>query len=383
MMNDYNEQVEERDLDEDIQLRKNLIQQAKELQETEDKNVYLEVSKLQKQWRRIPNYDSALDAQLNEEFEAVVDSIYAKRKNEYQSNEAVKKDLIQQAKNIVNPSNWSKATSEMEELMAKWKATGSAGKETDDTLWNEFNEARQHFFDNKHQYWEDLQSKFENARQVKNDLIEKAKELAESEEWQKTSTAFQEMMDQWKAVGSAGKEFEDKLWNEFNEVRQNFYNRRTAYYDELHEKQGNNATSKKDLVNQAQEIAARKEYSKENTEAMKNLSNTWKTIGNSGKEEDAIWKEFRGAMDSYFDGLREYNNQRQAQWRQRMQEIRARKQDMIMKQKHQIKRMQDEMAIMYSQREIDETTELIEEKKEFIEQLEKEIADIENRLNQQ
>lgn len=381
MFNEFDDEMIERNLDEDIELRKSLIASAKALQTSEDKNVYLEVSKLQKEWRKIPSMDSALEADLKEEFDTIVDSIYAKRKSEYKDNETVKKDLITQAKALVKAENWNKATAQMEELMEQWRTAGSTGKESDDSLWEEFNEARKDFFNNKHQYWEDLQAKFANAKEVKQDLIVKAKELQQSEEWNKTSAAFQDLLDQWKAVGNAGKEFEEKLWSEFNEVRQGFYDRRNAYYEELHEKQGVNATSKRDLITKAQEISNSKEYTKENTEAMKQISASWKTVGNSGKEEDGLWAEFRGAMDSYFDGLRTFNEQRQAQWRQRMQEIRARKQEMIMKQKNQIKRLQEEMASMYSQREIDDTIDYIEEKKEFIEQLESEIADIESKLN--
>ena len=381
MNNEYNELVEERDLDQDIKLRQELIERAKELQSSEDKNVYSELSKIQKEWRRVPSYDSILDAKLNEEFEEIVDSIYAKRKWEYQGNEKAKRDLITQVKGLVNPENWSKATAEVEELMNKWRETGSAGKDSDDSLWNEFNEARKEFFDNKHKYWESLQNKFENARKVKTDLIEKAKTYVDSQDWSNTSVVFKDMLDEWKSVGNAGKEFEEKLWKEFDEVRQQFYAKRNEYYDNLHEKQSGNANSKKELVEKAKEVVNLKEYTKENTQLMKDLSAKWRSIGSSGKEENDLWTEFRETMDSYFNGLTEFNNKRHAEWLTRMQETKARKQDMIMNQKRQIKRMQDEIATMYSQREIDDTNESIEEKKAFIEQLEKEIADIDSKLN--
>ena len=45
----------------------------------------------------------------------------------------------------------------MNELMQQWKASGTAGKETDDELWDAFNAARQKFFDRKHEHWENLQ----------------------------------------------------------------------------------------------------------------------------------------------------------------------------------------------------------------------------------
>lgn len=39
-------------------------------------------------------------------------------------------------------------------------------------------------------------------------------------------------MDRWKEVGSVDKEYNDSLWNEFNGIRQDFFNRRRIYYDE-------------------------------------------------------------------------------------------------------------------------------------------------------
>ena len=88
-------------------------------------------------------------------------------------------------------------------------------------------------------------------------------------------------------------------------------------------------------------------------------------------------------MDAYFNGLKQWNEQKHQQWRQRMMDARSRKQELVQNQKRQIKRMQDEMVGLLGQRAIDEMEERIEEKKEFIQQLEEELADIEKRLNEQ
>ena len=381
MVVEYNEFEVELDLDQDIAKRKELIDKAKALSESDDKSVYVELRKIQKEWKKISGFDSILDAQLNEEFDAVVENIYSKRKAEYASNEQHKISLIEKAKSLANPSNFATATKEIEELMNEWRSIGSSGKEVDDELWNKFNTARQTFFDNKKKNWEELQNKFESAKEAKVQLIEKAKTYLDNENLNEASAKLQELLNEWKAIGSAGREIEDKLWNEFDEVRQSFYKKRNDYFDALHERQDKNAVSKKDLVEQARAIADSKSFTKENTEAMKNLSSSWRNVGNSGKQEDGLWAEFREAMDAYFDGMREYNNQRQAEWRQRMKDARARKQELIMNQRRYIKRMQDEMPTMYSQREIDETVELIKEKEDFILQLEKDIADIEEKLN--
>lgn len=215
-------------------------------------------------------------------------------------------------------------------------------------------------------------------------MIKKAAALVDSKDWQKTSEEFRHLMEEWKAVGSAGKEYEDQLWAAFNESRQTFYERRNAYYNELHAEQDQKYEQKKELIAKAKVIVDRNEYTRENTKEMKDLNVEWKTIGSCGKDkEDQVWKEFREIMDAYFNGLKQWNEQKHQQWRQRMMDARSRKQELVQNQKRQIKRMQDEMVGLLGQRAIDEMEERIEEKKEFIQQLEEELADIEKRLNEQ
>ena len=381
MYNDHDE-FEVNDYDEDIRRREALIEEAKNIEISSDWNtVFREISDLKRKWKRIPYWDSAYEETLMEQFDRYMDAFYAKRREGYESNQAIKQELIERARSVSVSNNWNQATEEMNELMQQQKASGTAGKESDDALWEEFNAARQTFFDRKHEHWENMQTKFSNAKEVKEGLIAEAAALADSIEWNKIGEKFRVMMDQWKAAGSAGREHEDRLWNAFNESRQKFYDKRSAYYDQLHEQQDGKYEEKRKLVERAAEIAQRKEYTRENTDVMKNLSKEWKGIGSCGKErEDEIWKEFRAAMDSYFDGLRNWNEQRHAQWRQRMHEARARKQELILDQQRQIKHMQEEIVGLIGQRAIDDMEDRIEDKKEFIRELEEELADIDKSL---
>lgn len=385
MYQENDDMLEVNDFDEDIRRREELIEEAKNIPADADWNeVMHQVNDLRRRWRRIQYWDSAYEETLAEEFDSYIDAFYAKRREFYQSAQKLKEELIEQARKVALSEEWNQATEEMNALMQQWKAAGSAGKETDDALWEQFNAARQQFFDRKHEHWEQLQGKFENARQVKENLIEQAAALEDSQEWQKTSEKFRKLMDEWKAVGSAGREHEDALWEKFNSSRQKFYERRNAHYDELHQVQGERYDAKKKLIAQAKEIADARSYTRENTKVMKDLGVEWKKVGSCGKEhEDQIWKEFRSIMDEYFDGLKQWNEQRHSQWRQRMQDARARKLELIQNQKRQIQRMKEEMVGLLGQRAIDDMQDRIDEKEDFIEQLEAEVADIDRSLNEQ
>lgn len=385
MYQENDDMLEVNDFDEDIRRREELIEEVKNIPADADWNeVMHQVNDLRRRWRRIQYWDSAYEETLAEEFDSYIDAFYAKRREFYQSAQKLKEELIEQARKVALSEEWNQATEEMNALMQQWKAAGSAGKETDDALWEQFNAARQQFFDRKHEHWEQLQGKFENARQVKENLIEQAAALEDSQEWQKTSEKFRKLMDEWKAVGSAGREHEDALWEKFNSSRQKFYERRNAHYDELHQVQGERYDAKKKLVAQAKEIADARSYTRENTKVMKDLGVEWKKVGSCGKEhEDQIWKEFRSIMDEYFYGLKQWNEQRHSQWRQRMQDARARKLELIQNQKRQIQRMKEEMVGLLGQRAIDDMQDRIDEKEDFIEQLEAEVADIDRSLNEQ
>ena len=132
MYNDHDE-FEVNDYDEDIRRREALIEEAKSIEISSDWNtVFREISDLKRKWKRIPYWDSAYEETLMEEFDGYMDAFYAKRREGYQSNQAIKQELIERARTVSASNDWNQATEEMNELMQQWKASGSAGKATDD-----------------------------------------------------------------------------------------------------------------------------------------------------------------------------------------------------------------------------------------------------------
>lgn len=385
MEKDYEEMMEEfDDMDADIEAKKALIEEAKQIDETQDWNVISKtINDLKRRWRRINYSDSAYEDQLHDEFESAIDKFYAKRDEIYDKNKQLKEELIAKAKEVSQSEQWKDATEKVKSLMDEWKKIGSAGRNIDDSLWEEFNAARQTFYDRKHQHWEEMNDRFASVKEVKEDLIEKAKALQNSEKWKETTDKYRDLMDQWKNAGSAGREHEDALWNAFCDARQVFYDRRSVYYDELHARQQENFEKKMQLVQQAQLIVDTASYTRDNTEVMKNLSVQWKEIGSCGRDkENTAWTKFRALNDEYFDGLRAFNNQKHEDWKDRMNQTISYKQDQINNQKRQIQRLNDDMNGLVSESDLAGIEDEIKEKEDFISQLQSEIEDIESKLNE-
>lgn len=371
------------DMDEDIKKKEALVAEAESIQEFDNaQEANRHINQLRKKWRQVHYWESEYEEDLKNRFEAALDVFYAKYREAEKESEAAKRELIEKAKDLVKSENLKQATKEQQDLLEEWKKIASAGKDLDDALWNEFQTARQAFYDRKQEAWETMHENFEKAKEVKKDLIQKAKELEESSEWKKTSERFRTLMTEWREAGFAGKEENDNLWEEFNTSRQKFYSRRNAFYDSLHEQQNANLKEKQALIEQARAIKDSEDYSRENTATMKALTITWKSIGSCGKnKDDKIWAEFREINDIYFDGLGKANAQRIQQRQDRMKEARQRKADLINNQKKQISRLQESMYGLVSEQEMKDIEKQIAQKEEFIQELEAQIEDIDEKIN--
>lgn len=372
------------DMDEDIQQKEALVLEAEKIGEIEDDHeASQKVNQLRRSWRQIHYWESEYEEDLKNRFEAAIDAFYAKFKEAEKEHEAAKRALIEKAKELSKAKDLKQTTKAQQDLFEEWKKIPSAGRNLDDVLWEEFQKARQVFYDRKQEAWENMNQNFDKAKEAKEALIEKAKELEDSVEWKKTSEKFRDLMTQWREAGFAGKEDNDALWEAFNSARQKFYTRRNAFYEELHSTQAINLKEKQELIEKARAIKDSEDYSRENTETMKDLAVQWKKIGSCGKnKDDKIWNEFREINDIYFDGLGKSNAKRQADHQNRMKDARARKVDLLNNQKRQIERLQDSMYGLVSEQEMKDIEAQIQQKEDFIKELEAQIEDIDSKIGE-
>ena len=151
------------------------------------------------------------------------------------------------------------------------------------------------------------QSRMEIARIAKEALVQKARELADSTDWRKTSEAQRALMEDWRKAGYAGKVVNDQLWEDFREARQAFFARREAEVVEI----------KKQIITEAKEATAKVSNWVATSTRLDELMVRWKEAGNSGSESDKeLWDEFNGIR-------REFRNRRKADLDKRRSTLQA------------------------------------------------------------
>ena len=382
MSENQNMFADEYDRLDDISKKEEILKEAKEIPADADyKDVMPTISALQKKWRRIGEGESAYEESLRKQFDEVLDVFYAKQKEALKDVVTAKEELIKKAEALVDSKDLNKATNEINALFDEWKKLGYTDKKTDDELWAKFNTARQSFYDNRHELREQMATKMQDAVKVKEELITKAEELADSTSWKKTTEAMDALMEEWKAAGYAGKEHNDELWDKFRAARKKFYDARSDFYAKQNAEFAEKVKSKQELIEKAKAIVEENAYSRENSDKLKELSTAWKEVGFSGRDkEEKLWNEFKGTLDTYYAGLKAFNEQKHTDWLNRMESVKNRKVDMIEKQKKQLTWMERELTSVIGEAAFEEMQLDIEDKKAFIEQLEAELKELEDKI---
>ena len=382
MSENQNMFADEYDRLDDISKKEEILKEAKEIPADADyKDVMPTISALQKKWRRIGEGESAYEESLRKQFDEVLDVFYAKQKEALKDVVTAKEELIKKAEALVDSKDLNKATNEINALFDEWKKLGYTDKKTDDELWAKFNTARQSFYDNRHELREQMAAKMQDAVKVKEELITKAEELADSTSWKKTTKAMDALMEEWKAAGYAGKEHNDELWDKFRAARKKFYDARSDFYAKQNAEFAEKVKSKQELIEKAKAIVEQNAYSRENSDKLKELSAAWKEVGFSGRDkEEKLWNQFKGTLDTYYAGLKAFNEQKHTDWLNRMESVKSRKVDMIEKQKKQLTWMERELTSVIGEAAFEEMQLDIEDKKAFIEQLEAELKELEDKI---
>jgi len=184
-------------------------------------------------------------------------------------------------------------------------------------------------------------------------------------------------MSEWRAAGQAGREENDRLWEEFNVLRQKFFDAQHAHYAAFEARYKKNAEAKQELIDTAKRVSAAMDFGPEATETMKGLDIKWKAIGYAGpKTNDALWESFHDAKEKFWLQKRAYHEARHEIAQKKSEEAIERREAQIENLQGQIDHLRDKMETTTSQEYLDNMEGWIQEKEERIQDLKAQIEDI-------
>jgi len=159
----------------------------------------------------------------------------------------------------------------------------------------------------------------------KKNIIALARNLLDKKEILAANRELDKLSQDFKKAGRCGtKEQDDELWEEFRQVKDEFYAKKKAYFEELDKSNEEKRAKKEDIINRAKDVCELDNI-REANEKMDALRREWKEVGYSGKGDDYLWKDFAKVLDEF----REKKKEHQQEMLKVFEERAAKKEEMI------------------------------------------------------
>ena len=169
----------------------------------------------------------------------------------------IKERIVAEAEHIAaEATHWKASGERMAELLEEWKAAPHAERAVEAALWKRLSAARNAFTKRRKAYFASLEAERETVRIRKEKLVEEAEALADSTDWGPTTSAYRDLMRQWKDAGRAGREAEAELWKRFRDAQDKFFAARTEVFAAKETELRSHAVVKEQLLAEAERTLA-------------------------------------------------------------------------------------------------------------------------------
>lgn len=173
----------------------------------------------------------ALAARLDALLPKLDEAAEARRQARKQAAEealAAKEAMVAEAEALAAGTDWRRGVDRFRALLEQWKALPRVDRATDDALWHRFSSARTAYTRRRKAQFAEVAEVREAARKAKEKIIAEAEQIASSTDWVATAAEFRDLMARWKAAGAAPRAVDEKLWQRFRALQNQFFDARTA-----------------------------------------------------------------------------------------------------------------------------------------------------------
>lgn len=133
------------------------------------------------EWKALPRIDRATDDELWHRFSSARTTYTRRRKSQFAEQSAkrdeakqAKEAIIADARGLADSTEWGPTSGAFRDLMARWKAAGSAPRDVDEALWTEFRGLQDQFFNARAAALSEQDAEFQGNLQGKEALLVEA-----------------------------------------------------------------------------------------------------------------------------------------------------------------------------------------------------------------
>lgn len=304
-----NNEAREYDFKKNLELKTKLCELAEALNDEKDvisasaklqelHHQYREIGPVAKElreevWLRFKNASTV----INKKHQAYFETLRAKEADNLEKKTALCERLEALNTNKNTTINaWEAQSKEVLDIQKEWKTIGYATQKMNVKIFERFRKACDEFFENKAMFFKDMKDTFAINIEKKKKLIETAKQLVTSTDWNATGEKFIRLQKEWKTIGHVPRKTGDKLWEEFNSTCNKFFDARKEAGADAHENEHKNLERKQNIVQQLKTFV--EEKAEDVQDKVLSLMKEYNNIGHVPyKEKDKIYAEYQEVVD--------------------------------------------------------------------------------------
>ena len=243
---------------------------------------------------------------LRDEFHYHIRIYKELRDHDLRKNTALKQALISDMAAVAQKDNVKELEQLVREYQEKWHQIGAVVKDDWEAIRDGFWNATRTVYDKINEHYKARRAEHEANLAAKYALVEKVTvlttnlEVAGAKEWKALTEQVLELQNAWKGVGFATKKDNERVWKEFRNACNVFFDAKKAYFDKLKDQFKDAREKKQALLAEAQALQNSTEW-RQTADKLKALQQSWKEAGSAGpRDENKLWNKFRDACDAFF-----------------------------------------------------------------------------------
>lgn len=303
---DMNKELQALDYQHNLEVRYSIIKRAQELVEEENVQKALnELQYLHRLWKEeaVPVMEEKRE-ETWQQFKELTNKIHDRKsllneklKQEQIANYEKKSAITEKIKEITarvstkSHSEWQKAIKEIDALRQEFLAIGRVPKDKNNKTWDAFKEATREFNFIKNNFYKSLKTEQQENLKKKLALLEIAKEHKDSTDWNNSVRVIKKIQNDWKSIGHVPRKNSDKIWKEFKDTCNYFFDRYKNRNNEANEQLELNYNAKVEFLENLKNIELPAEKSEALT-YLNHLNTEWNELGKVPSNKSEINQAF-------------------------------------------------------------------------------------------
>lgn len=235
-----NDELRELDFKKNLEAKRQLIEELRQLDDIKDTiEAHHRLTSLIAQWHELGPVAKELRAELQAEYKTLTTAQHKRHQDFHDQKRASEEENLQakvklceaveallEKGGFTTHSAWNKGVDQIKAWQAEWKQIGRAPRKDNELIWQRFRAGIDTFFLHRGEFVRRSHAEEHELLEKKRALIARAQELRERTDWDAAAAELRQLQEDWKALGPVSQRHSQRIWAEFREHFDYFFERR-------------------------------------------------------------------------------------------------------------------------------------------------------------